>query len=154
MTVDLVGDIDESNPECYTSGEINTWLGLKGITWKGRRNDVFQQISSAHVLVHPSHYGEGLPKVILEAGLCARAVVTCDTVGCREAVRDEDNGLLVPPRNLEALANAIERLARDDALRHRLALRHRQRVLTEFADEVILPQYIQLIERLAERVTP
>jgi len=152
VTVDLVGDIDESNPECYQPSEIDPWEKLKGVTWKGRRSDVLEQISSAHVMVHPSHYGEGLPKVILEAGLCGRAVVTCDTVGCREAVRDGDNGLLVPPRNPAALADAIERLARDGALRQRLAMRHRQRVLAEFGDEAILPQYIELIERIAKGV--
>jgi glycosyltransferase involved in cell wall biosynthesis len=150
--VDLVGDIDESNPECYRLSEIRSWQGLEDVHWKGRRRDVFEQISSAHVLVHPSHYGEGLPKVILEAGLCARAVVTCDTVGCREVVRHRDNGLLVAPNNPEALADAIEQLGRDEAWRHGLATRHRERVLTEFGDDVILPQYRQLIERMADSV--
>lgn len=151
VRVELVGDIDESNPECYPLGEVRYWQKLPGIQWKGRRNDVLEQISSAHVLVHPSHYGEGLPRVILEAGLCERAVVTCDTVGCREVVRDGENGLLVAPRNPEALAKAVERLGCDPRLRRRLAARHRQRVLTEFADEIILPQYIQLIDGLVKR---
>jgi glycosyltransferase involved in cell wall biosynthesis len=152
FTADIIGDVDSSNPDSYRPEEIVHWEQIPGVTLNGRRTDVLEQISAAHLLVHPSYYGEGLPKILLEAGVCQRAVVTCNTVGCREAVRDGENGLLVPPRNPEALANAIERLARDEPLRHRLAVRNRERVLKEFSDEIILPRYIDLIERMAERV--
>ena len=52
------------NPTLNATGisEIRSWREIDGVQWKGRRSDVFEQISSAHVLVHPSHYGEGLPK--------------------------------------------------------------------------------------------
>jgi glycosyltransferase involved in cell wall biosynthesis len=59
---------------------------------------------------------------------------------------------LVAPNNPEALADAIELLGRDDTWRRHLAMRHRERVLTEFGDDVILPQYRQLIERMADSV--
>lgn len=152
FTADIIGDVDSSNPDSYRAEEIAHWEKTPGVTLRGRRSDVLEQISAAHLLVHPSYYGEGLPKILLEAGVCQRAVVTCNTVGCREAVRDGENGLLVPPRNPEALANAIERLARNEPLRHRLAVRNRERVLKEFSDEIILPRYIDLIERMADRV--
>jgi glycosyltransferase involved in cell wall biosynthesis len=152
VSADIIGDVDPSNPESYRPAEIALWEKTPGVTLKGWRSDVLEQISAAHLLVHPSYYGEGLPKILLEAGVCQRAVITCNTVGCREAVRDGENGLLVPPHNPQALANAIERLARDAALRHRLALCNRERVLNEFADEIILPRYADLIERMADRI--
>ena len=152
LSADIVGDLDPSNPESYRPEEIALWKKIRGVTLKGRRTDVLEQISAAHLLIHPSYYGEGLPKILLEAGVCQRAVITCNTVGCRDAVRDGENGLLVPPRNPQALANAIERLARHEGLRHRLALRNRERVLNEFANEIILPRYVDLIERMAARV--
>ena len=152
FSADIIGDVDSSNPDCYEPEELALWEKTQGVRLKGRRTDVLEQISAAHLVIHPSYYGEGLPKILLEAGVCQRAVITCNTVGCREAVRDGENGLLVPPRNPQALADAIERLARDEGLRHRLALRNRERVLNEFANEIILPRYVDLIERMATRV--
>ena len=96
--------------------------------------DVFQR---CHVVCLPS-YREGLPKALLEAAASGRAIVTCDVPGCREVVRDGDNGLLVPPRDSASLAIALKRLLADDALRQRLARRSRERAVEEFSvDRVV-----------------
>lgn len=62
-------------------------------------------------------YREGLPKSLLEAAACARPLIATDVPGCRALVRDKQTGLLVPPRDTAALADAIERLAADGGLR-------------------------------------
>jgi len=59
------------------------------------------------VVVLPSYYREGVPRVILEAMSMGKPVVTTDMPGCRDAVEDGKNGLLVPPKNSQALAEAI-----------------------------------------------
>ncbi|MDA8190803.1 MAG: glycosyltransferase, partial [Gammaproteobacteria bacterium] len=65
-------------------------------------------------------------------------------IGCREAVTDGDNGLLIPPRNPEALAEAIERLLSDAVLRRRLAKRGRERAEREFAAPVVIGKTLAL----------
>jgi glycosyltransferase involved in cell wall biosynthesis len=79
-----------------------------------------------------------LPKALLEAAACARAIVTCDVPGCREVVREGDNGLLVPPRNAASLAAALKRLLQDRALRQRMARRSRERAVEEFSVERVV----------------
>ena len=59
-----------------------------------------------HIVVLPS-YREGLPKVLVEASACGRAVVTTDVPGCRDAIQADVTGLLVPVRDSAALADAI-----------------------------------------------
>jgi len=88
-----------------------------------------------------------LPKVLLEAGVAQRAVVTCDTVGCRELVSDEVNGLLVPPKAPEDLAAAMERLLKDHALRRALAERLRDLVCREFSLALVNQQFLALYQK-------
>jgi glycosyltransferase involved in cell wall biosynthesis len=65
--------------------------------------DVGEVWRSAHVAVLPS-YREGLPKALLEAAACERALLATDVPGCRAVVRSGENGLLVPPRRPDLLA--------------------------------------------------
>jgi glycosyltransferase involved in cell wall biosynthesis len=104
-------------------------------------------LSAAHVVVLPS-YREGLPKVLLEAAACARPIVATDVPGCREVVRDGDNGILVPPKDSQALAEAIARLVREPALRARMGASGRDLVVKEFSVERIAGETLGLYREL------
>ena len=76
-----------------------------------------------HLVCLPTYYGEGIPKVLIEAASCGCPIVATDAPGCREIVRDGENGLLVPARDAAALAAAIRRLLDDPGLRSRMGAR-------------------------------
>jgi glycosyltransferase involved in cell wall biosynthesis len=78
-------------------------------------------------------YREGLPKALLEAGACGRAIVTTNAPGCSYVVKDGENGLLVPIRDSKALADAIQKLLKDSTQRQQMGVAGRQRVVTEFS---------------------
>lgn len=118
----------------------------QAIEWWEPRNDMPEVLGGAHLVCLPS-YREGLPKVLLEAMACGRACVTTDTPGCRDAVRDGDNGLLVPVRDVAALTAAIARLLDDPALRRRMGARGRERALAEFSDERVIAATLALYRR-------
>lgn len=132
----LAGDVDLSNPMSYRREELYAWAQAGKVDWFGYHHDVLEQMSLAQVVALPS-YREGLPKVLLEAGLAERAVVTTDVAGCREVVRDRESGLLVPPRDHVALADALELLLKNSGLRRRLAAALRERVRTEFSQMLV-----------------
>jgi glycosyltransferase involved in cell wall biosynthesis len=113
VPIALVGRLDPS-PDSLTPAELQE-LSRHGIDFKGELEDVRPAISGCSVYVLPS-YREGTPRSVLEAMAMGRAIVTTDAPGCRETVREGENGLLVPPRDSEALHEAMLRFVRDPRL--------------------------------------
>lgn len=110
----LVGSLDPANPASLGDAELTQWANEGVVELWGQRSDMPDVLSAAHLVVLPS-YREGLPKVLLEAAACGRAVVTTDVPGCRDAIDPGVTGVLVPVRNASALAEAIKDLINDPA---------------------------------------
>ena len=89
------------------------------------------------MFVLPSYYREGVPRTILEAMSCGRAVITTDWPGCREAVVDSDTGFLVEPRSAEALARRMADLAGDPELRRAMGERSYARCKQVYAVDIV-----------------
>lgn len=108
----LVGTVDSANPTSFTDAEVSAWVHDGVVEWWGHRADMPQVLAAAHLVVLPS-YREGLPKVLIEAAACGRAVVTTDVPGCRDAIDPGVTGVLVPVRDAVALADAMAALIND-----------------------------------------
>jgi len=139
----LVGRRDEHNPAAIPEIHLKEWVKAGVVEWWGHREDMPAVYAAAMLVVLPS-YREGLPKVLLEAAACGKAIVATDVPGCREIVRDRFNGLLVAPRDSTALAAAIEELLSDQALREVMGQRSRTRVLAEWSSPRITEQVLGL----------
>ncbi len=102
-----------------------------GVTFLGKLDDVRGALAECSVYVLPS-YREGTPRSVLEALAVGRPIITTDAPGCRETVVDGENGLLVPPRDANALYDAMMRLADDPTLRGRMAENSRRRAEAKY----------------------
>jgi glycosyltransferase involved in cell wall biosynthesis len=103
----LVGDLDPGNPNSMSSYELANYTSDGYVTHFGYRTDIPHVISASNFMVLPS-YREGLPKSLIEAAACGRAVITTDVPGCRDAILPNVTGLLVPAKNVSLLVSAIE----------------------------------------------
>ncbi|QSA98465.1 glycosyltransferase family 4 protein [Methylococcus sp. EFPC2] len=128
----LVGEPDEANPASIEIGQIARWQQDGIVERWGKRDDMPAVMAQAHIVCLPS-YREGLPKVLIEAAACGRPIVTTDVPGCREVVRDGENGLLVPARSVQPLADALRRLIEDPDLRKRMGSKGREMAVAEFS---------------------
>ena len=144
----VVGAPDEENPAAIPRAQLEAWDRAGLIEWLGHRTDVPEILSRAQIFCLPSAYGEGLPKAILEAMAAGLPVVTTDVPGCREAVQHGENGLLVPSRDPQALADALAKLLRDPARCQRMGQRGRWRAEREFSSARICTATLQLYEDL------
>ena len=144
----LVGNPDSDNPASIPEKTLHAWQKEEVVEWWGYREDMIAVFHAAHVVCLPS-YREGLPKVLLEAAACGRPIVATDVPGCREVVREGENGLLVPVRNAKALAEALSCLLKNPQLRGQMGRRSRAIVLKEFSSEKVIAQTLSLYKELA-----
>lgn len=148
VTMQLVGGVDAGNPTSATQDEVDAWRQEGCVEALGERSDVAALYAAAHIAVLPS-YREGLPKSLIEAAACARAVVTTDVPGCRDAIEPNVTGLLVPVRDAQALADAIARLAGDAALRQAMGAAGRGLAEREFNVERVARIHVELYDALS-----
>jgi glycosyltransferase involved in cell wall biosynthesis len=146
----VVGSVDSANPASLDSAELTHWANEGVVELWGQRSDMPNVLSAAHMVVLPS-YREGLPKLLLEAAACGRAVITTDVPGCREAIDPGVTGVLVPVRNSAALAEAIKALI-NDPLRYE-AMGNAGRALAERSFDVrqVVAAHLRVYQELIDK---
>ncbi|MBF0247296.1 MAG: glycosyltransferase family 4 protein [Alphaproteobacteria bacterium] len=143
IRVVLVGAPDPANPASIPEATLKAWTDEGVLEWWGRRDDVPDILKQSHIAVLPS-YREGMPRSLLEAASVGRPLVAFDAPGCRDLVRDGENGLLVPFRDAAALADALETLAKDGDMRRRLGARARRDVETTYGAAAIRARLVEI----------
>lgn len=143
----LAGHPDPGNPLSASEREIHEWVREGIVDWAGWVQDMPAFLATSHVVCLPS-YREGLSMTILEALAAGRAIVTTDVPGCRDAVTHGVEGLLVPPRDPVALAEALRWLIEDPNLRARMGAAGRERAVREFSSERVCRETLALYERI------
>lgn len=133
----VAGDVWPGNPDSVGRQQMQEWADEAVVEWLGHRTDMPALMAGSHIVCLPSYYGEGVPKVLLEAAASGRAIVTADTPGCRETVEDGVTGVLVEPKNAWDLAAALEKLICNATLRRSMGEKGRERILTEFTVEKV-----------------
>lgn len=144
----LVGEPDPDNPSSVALEQLQQWSDSGVVEWWGHRDDMPEVLSQACVVCLPSYYGEGVPKVMIEAMACARAVVTTDMPGCRDVVRSGNNGLLVKPRDVDELANALKILLLDRMGCKELGIAGRQIAEDEYALSRVVKETLAVYKEL------
>ena len=151
VTIKIFGDFDlYNNPEiakkCISDAEAG---GL--IIRNAHTNDINKVLRTADVFCFPSYYGEGLAKVLLEAAATGLPIITTDHPGCREAVEHGVSGLLVPIKDPEAIADAIEQIATDKAMRLSMASKSRDRAIELFSVTDVVDAHLKQFRILTQR---
>ena len=138
VELSLYGAPDPANPKSIPEETLKAWAAEPGIAWHGRTEDVAAVWRDHHVACLPSRGGEGLPRTLLEAAACGRAIVTTDVPGCRTLVRDGTEGRLVPAGDAASLAEALSDLSRRPDLVARMGAAARARVLDGFTERDVM----------------
>jgi glycosyltransferase involved in cell wall biosynthesis len=143
----LAGAPDPGNPAALSDAQLRAAAPVR---WLGPVSDMAALLASCDIACLPS-YREGMPKFLLEAMASGLPCVATNVTGCREAVIDGETGLLVPARDVAALAAALARLIGDAALRTRMGGAGRARVVSNFSEAEVCAQTLRLYQRLIEQ---
>ncbi len=144
----VVGYEEATSPLNVAPAQLRAWRDEGLIEWGGKRQDMPRVYAESSIICLPSTYGEGVPKVLIEAAACSRAVVTTDTPGCREIIRHGVNGLVVPPADIDALTAAISYLIENPAARRQMGVRGRQIALEGFTFRQVAEETLRLYRLL------
>jgi len=147
----LVGDIDSLNPESIKESELSQWKSEGVVEIWGYRGDMYNVIPNASIIVLPSYYGEGLPKVLIEAAACGRAVITTDHPGCRDAVTPE-TGILIPIKDSVALSNAIQDLIQNPEKIVKMGKAGRELAERNYSIEKVCEAHMKIYQDLLPRL--
>ena len=140
----IAGRIDDKNPDRVDEVFLKNLSSKNYIKWVGHEDDMKKLFSLCNIVCLPTFYGEGIPKVLIEACASRRAVISSNISGCREIIEDGLNGILVEPKNSNKLASAIIKLLTSDDLRHKYGTNGRRLVKDKFSLRIINKQTLQL----------
>jgi len=143
----LAGTPDPGNPAAIPEQTLRGWVEEGLVTWLGHVDDMVALLGAVDIVVLPS-YREGLPRTLVEAAACGLPLITADVPGCREVVSDGIDGLLVPVRNSDAIAQAIQTLLEDPALARQLGEAARAKARNYFDERIVIERTLGVYEEL------
>jgi len=146
----LVGDFDKGNPFCIEKDKLYYFIQNDIIKFLGRRDDIKEIIALCDVFVLPS-YREGIPRTLIEAASMGKPIVTTNAVGCKEVVEHGRNGFLIPKKDSDALAEAIEILIKNKKSREKFGKHSRQKAIKEFDKNIVVEKTVSLYKKLIQK---
>ena len=144
----VAGNIDPGNPQSITKKDLNLFIKNYPIKYLGFKKNIVNTITSSSIIVLPSYYREGLPKILIEAAACGRAIITTDNVGCRDAVINDKTGILIPIKNTQKLVQAIKYLLKDKKYLTKMGERGRKFAKENFDISIIVDKHLKIYEEL------
>ena len=147
----LAGYLDNNNPSGLSLDDLNRLKKEANIEFLRFEKNIPTLYAKSNIISLPSYYGEGLPKSLIEAAAASRAIVTTDSPGCRDAIIPNKTGLLVPIKNPQKLADAIEWLIKNPKERISMGKAGRKFAEKEFKIEKIIENHLDIYQELLSK---
>lgn len=144
----VAGILDKDNPDCVPLEKIKYWESLGIIDFCGYIKNMKDLICESNMVVLPSYYGEGLPKILIEAAACGKPVITSDHQGCRDAIIPDKTGILVPIKNSKALTKAVNKLLNSPELCEEMGKAGRKLAISKFDIQDVISKHLEIYSEL------
>jgi glycosyltransferase involved in cell wall biosynthesis len=148
----VVGAPDPGNKRSVKNSMLKKWKSEGDAIFTGRREDVPNLMAMSNTIATPTFYREGIPRTLLEAAATSLPLIGTDMPGVREVIRHGENGLLIPTRDSEALARAVETLANDPIKSKAYGAASLSRAINEFNHQKVIGEYITMYRELWNRI--
>lgn len=146
VVLNVAGLLDNDSRDTIPVSQVEYWHREGKINWLGQVDNIENVIAENHVVVLPTSYGEGMPRILLEANACGRPVIATNIPGCSDFVINEENGLLFEVGNHEELKQSIRRFKDKDFC---ISIGENGRKLVEqhYTDEHVLKCYCEIYNK-------
>ncbi|SEG66285.1 glycosyltransferase family 4 protein [Vibrio hangzhouensis] len=137
FTIKVAGIVDTDVSSAISLNQIEQWSSEGLIEWLGSVINMPALIAESDIVCLPTVYGEGVPRILIEAASCERAIVATDVVGCREIVSNHVNGILCKPNDSESLASALKYLLAEPVQTKAFGINGRKLVEEQFSQHIV-----------------
>lgn len=148
FNLNVAGILDEDSSSAISIKQINCWVSAGDIVWLGNVQDMPKLIGENDIICLPTTYGEGVPRILIEAASCQRAIVTTDVPGCREIVTHGYNGFLAVPKDVDSLASCLLELLSSPKKTREFGRRGRKKVESEYAQQIVFKDTYDVYQEL------
>lgn len=153
ITLKVAGIQDNADPDRIELGQILEWEKQGKIVWLGERNDVQELIKNSHIVVLPTIYSEGVPRIIIEACAIGRSCIVGNVAGCKAIINDSFNGYVLEKHTPEEIAKRIKFLQDNDDIRNEFGLRSSEIVKERFSKEIVIDKTLRIYSKLRNKIT-
>ena len=136
------------NADAVPREELERLCDGKYIQWLHFQKDMKTVLEQSHIIAFPSYYREGVPKSLIDACAVGRPIVTTNSIGCKDAVDDGINGILVPIKDCEALAKALRTLIENKELRSKMGKAARLKAEREFSLQHVVNRHLEIYDKI------
>lgn len=140
----LAGEPDLGNRRSIGARHLTALRTAGPVKFLGFRDDIRDLLAVSDIVVHPTYYPEGIPRILIEAAAMGKPVVSTTTAGVTEIVTNGVNGLVVPARDTQATADAMEALLRDARLRLSCGVSGRRLAEDRFSDVAVSERHLEM----------
>lgn len=148
LDLEVAGILDDNAVDTISPKILDTWHRRGLLRWLGEIRDMPELIAKSDVVALPTRYGEGVPRILLEAAATGRALIASDVAGCRDVVIDGVTGLLVPPDDVSALTTAIIELARNPVKRKKMGEAGAAMVSQRFSESLVVAETLNVYAKM------
>lgn len=144
----FAGILDYDSPDSVNESILQEWASDGLIMWLGEVSNMPDLINRSNIVIMPTAYQEGIPRIIIEALACGRPVITTDVAGCNEIIDDGINGLIIPVNNPMALVEAIIKLVDQPELRRNMGINGRKLFLRKYSNKIVFNYTFHIYSKL------
>lgn len=148
----LAGKPDYENPDSVSDEQLKEWNKKINITWLNHVDDMENLYKTSDIFILPTTYGEGIPKVLLEAGSYGIPIITSNQPGCNEFVKHGQNGYLLDSLEPDVIKHYLDTLIKNNELRFKMGRLSQTFIKKEFSEEHILRQVLEIHKKILSDV--
>lgn len=140
----VAGISDDGSNDNYQMLELDQLLSHENIKYLGQCDNMPKLINDVDIVVLPTRYGEGIPRVLIESGACKRLVITTNVSGCNELIKNKINGLLINMGDHQQLRDLFKDISDNCSKYKPLASSLYHDVINNYSDEVVIKKFSHL----------
>ncbi|WP_321491553.1 glycosyltransferase family 4 protein [uncultured Desulfobacter sp.] len=146
----VAGIFDPAAKAAYSKAEINSLAASGRIQWLGQVDDMPSLLQQVDVVALPTRYGEGIPRILIEAGAVGRLVIATNVPGCSQLIRNNVTGILVRPHDVAAVCMALLDIWNHPARYAKLPENLHKEILNLYTDNVVISRFLTLYARFTQ----